>query len=73
MYDGRKDKERTLLLARKEREIIEKEIFSYTPDTGVNKNYPVENNKKDFYERLYNTRIQFEISAKELSKIMFDK
>ena len=73
MYDGRKDKERTLLLAKKEREMIEKEIFSYTPDTGVNTDYPVENNKKDFYERLYNTRIQFEMSAKELSQRMFDK
>ena len=73
MYDGRKDKERTLLQARKEREDIEKEIFSYRPDTGVNTDYPVERNKNDFYERLYNTRILFENSAKELSQRIFDK
>ena len=73
LYDGRKDKERTLLQARKERENIEKELFSYRPDTGVNTDYPVERNKNDFYERLYNTRILFENSAKELSQRIFDK
>ena len=75
LYDGRKDSARTQYEAKKKRENVEKteNIFTYTPNTGINRDYPVEKNKTDFFNRLYDTRIQFDINARDLSQRMFDK
>ena len=75
LYDGRKNSEEIQKEAKRRflSQEKEKNVLSFHPDTGVNTCYPVEKNKKDFFNRMYETRIQFEKNAKNLSQKIFDR